>query len=154
MAFQSNYLYRLMKWGVHVADSSCLLCNQSNESIKHLFFDCQYSSELWTRAMNLCTIQQTPTDWDRSLEWSSKNFRGKSLLSLICRICWSTVIYHLWCERNRRLHGGQSFTTSQLLLKLTRDIQSKLLSLENISSDIVNRKLCYNWGLGDRIFKC
>lgn len=38
---------RLMHWGLQVP-SVCILCNASDENRQHLFFDCQYSSEVWS----------------------------------------------------------------------------------------------------------
>ncbi|WZZ64523.1 hypothetical protein YC2023_075893 [Brassica napus] len=35
-------------WGLDI-DITCLLCGTANESGNHLFFDCQYSSEVWSR---------------------------------------------------------------------------------------------------------
>ncbi|XP_075098840.1 uncharacterized protein LOC142175751 [Nicotiana tabacum] len=41
---------RLLKWGIQT-DQACLLCKQANESIQHIFFECQYATELWKRLL-------------------------------------------------------------------------------------------------------
>ena len=73
--------------------------------------------------------------------------------SLICRLSFNAAIYHLWCERNRRIFARQNLPLPQLLMKVVRDIQQRLLSLTNISKDTVNVKLCHNFGLGNTLFK-
>lgn len=41
---------------------------------------------------------------DFEIEWAIKNIKGKSLLSLILRAAWNAYIYHIWRERNGRVH--------------------------------------------------
>lgn len=40
---------RLRHWEM-VVPSACLLCGVTDESMQHVFFNCSYSSELWTAA--------------------------------------------------------------------------------------------------------
>ena len=38
---------RLLSWGLYVP-SRCVLCSGFDENIQHLFFDCGYSSQIWS----------------------------------------------------------------------------------------------------------
>ena len=144
---------RLTKWGVHVTNALCPFCHQCDESHHYLFFDCTFSKELWLRIMAFCDLKNAPSDWPSVLAWSSHHFKGKSLISLICRLSFNADICHLWCERNRRIFARQNLPLPQILMKVVRDIQQRLLSLTNISKDVVNVELCHNFGLGNTLFK-
>lgn len=41
---------RMIRWGIQV-DDRCLLCTQQPENRDHLFFDCNYSYDLWRMVM-------------------------------------------------------------------------------------------------------
>ena len=143
---------RLIRWGIKIADPSCLLCQHAQETANHLLFECPYSKELWLRIMNLCGFAQAPFTWNIVFPWCVTNFKGKSFISLICQLSFCACIYHIWKERNSRLHGEKANTVSLLLLKIARDIQNRTYSLSNISSDPVNQLLCQRWGISDKVF--
>lgn len=42
---------RLRRWGMTV-DARCVLCSQQNESLQLLFFDCDFSSFIWSNILS------------------------------------------------------------------------------------------------------
>nr|XP_009599799.1 uncharacterized protein LOC104095382 [Nicotiana tomentosiformis] len=59
---------RLLKWGIET-DQRCLVCTQANESIQHLFFECQYAAELWKRMLKWQGISRNIYGWSEELKW-------------------------------------------------------------------------------------
>ncbi|KAG2307466.1 hypothetical protein Bca52824_027214 [Brassica carinata] len=56
---------RLIGWGLQVP-SVCLLCNSTDESRDHLYWDCTFSFQLWSLVANRCRILPT-RNWENSL---------------------------------------------------------------------------------------
>ena len=89
------------------------------------------------------------------MEWALGRIKGKALISLILRIAWKAYIYiyHVWRERNRRIHGHSSASELQILEEIKEEVRIKLTGIQSIAADSgVNRSLCSKWGLSTDIF--
>ena len=54
---------RLTRWEV-IVDKVCVLCKNTEESIEHLFLQCQFARMLWERLLGLIDQQVTvPLAW-------------------------------------------------------------------------------------------
>ncbi|KAF3532477.1 hypothetical protein DY000_02037064 [Brassica cretica] len=88
------------------------LCNGTAESRDHLFFECSYSWNLWSRLAG--KANWTPSrNWDTGLGClqSSSLPRYHRLLIFLA---WQASIYLLWSECNNRFHRQQFRPTSSL----------------------------------------
>ena len=117
------------------------------ESRDHLFFECSYSKEVWRSVLQLCGLTRRILRWEEEIEWASQKFKGKSLISNILRLAWNASIYHIWKERNGRMHGQTFAAPNQIVQHIQDDIRLRLISLKSITNDAVNCLLCHNWGL-------
>lgn len=71
---------RLIQWGIDVSPL-CLLCNQGNESRNHLFWDCNFTFDLWSMVASRCRL--TPQrGWEISLTQMTSLTSSASLRSL------------------------------------------------------------------------
>lgn len=70
----------LRSWGLNVS-SDCLLCGVAEESITHLFFGCNYSSEVWSSFFHHSTLAPPLSLCDiiRWVQTSSRIGRLKSI---------------------------------------------------------------------------
>ena len=60
---------RLTQWGI-VVDKRCVLCKNTEESIEHLFLQCQFARKLWERLLRWIDQQITvPLAWEQFLQW-------------------------------------------------------------------------------------
>ncbi|KAL4367392.1 hypothetical protein GQ457_05G034820 [Hibiscus cannabinus] len=89
-----------------IIDTSCNLCNSSQESRDHLFFSCPYSIFVWEHILHLCRLHRQIRTWNQELLWALENLKGKSLIVVILKIAWNAHIYHVWQERNHRQFRG------------------------------------------------
>ncbi|KAF8104580.1 hypothetical protein N665_0171s0082 [Sinapis alba] len=112
---------RLLRWGLQVP-AICLLCNNYPESRNHLYFECDFSFNLWSTISTRCSL--TPSrNWSDTLQQmialpTRRSLRATRLLSLLA---WKSTIYWIWNERNNRLHSN-SFRSADLLLRVV-DLQ-------------------------------
>ena len=98
---------RLATWGLEVR-GLCYFCQGELETRDHLFFGCSYSKNIWKQILQLCELNREVGFWLSELKCAIHEIKGKALISIILSIAWKALIYHGWCERNRRLHNQTS----------------------------------------------
>lgn len=86
---------RLAIWGV-TTDTSCVLCSNGRESHDHLFFECSYSSVVWSALVSKNGVIRIPlglnAETDRALKWCSRFSSQAPLLKL----SFVATIYYIW----------------------------------------------------------
>lgn len=97
-----NRLYtedRLVTFGTK-SQSYCSFC-QGHESHDHLFFNCPYTSQVWSQVTGLLNEVWASKSWSGWVSFIS-SFKGKSLKALMIKLAFTITIYHIWIERNHR----------------------------------------------------
>ncbi|XP_075080594.1 uncharacterized protein LOC142166077 [Nicotiana tabacum] len=54
---------RVLGWGIAIS-SACSLCEKVEESHEHLFFQCKYSTSIWSKLLQWVGIQRNVQGWD------------------------------------------------------------------------------------------
>lgn len=97
----------------------CVLCSGHEEDHNHLFFDCVYSAEVWQAISQRAQIRWPNLQWSQAWDWVSAEFNSKkNPRHNMGMLVLAATVYHLWCERNRRLFK-QVFCSSQ---RTTNDV--------------------------------
>lgn len=115
---------RLLRWGL-VVPATCVLCSGHNESRQHLFFDCSFSTRVWTFFTSQLHLSP-PQGFENVLRWLLNPSRDKNV-TLIARLVFQAVVYLVWKERNSRIHSsvekpaGTVIAEIQQLIKLRLD---------------------------------
>ena len=94
--------------------------------------------------MALCLVSSVPKDWDLLLEWDIKNLKGRSFRVTLCKIAWWATVYHLWLQRNARLHAGEVKSDEQIIKAIRRDVKAKMEAIKAPVA-ILHNALCNNW---------
>jgi hypothetical protein len=136
---------RLLLWGINV-DLVCQFCRQYMEDRNHLFFKCSFSSRIWKYIMGLCLASSAPDNWDLLLECGIKNLKGRSFRVTLCKIAWWATLYHLWQQRNARLHAGEMKSEENIIKAIRRDVKAKMEPVKSPTS-ILHQTLCNNWNI-------
>ena len=95
----------------------------------------------------LCGIRREVGNWEEELKWAMRKIKGKSLISIVLNTAWKAFIYHVWRERNRRMHSKPSSSTMQILKQIKEEISIRLAGIKRAAIDDVNSMLKENWGL-------
>ncbi|XP_039026924.1 uncharacterized protein LOC120160623 [Hibiscus syriacus] len=98
-----------------VNDCRCVLYNETNETRDHLFSECSFAKSLWSSILNLSQLHVPHMTWEEKICWASKEWKGKSLLTTILKLAWTSFIYLIWEERNRRIYHRGSREVDQVL---------------------------------------
>lgn len=119
---------RTASWGVD-APSLCCICASATESRDHLFLLCTYSSCLWQLVLRRLGRNNNFRDWSEMIAWISTGF-GPFSLTLKCLVV-QTVVYHIWKERNNRLHNSVATPQDTLFKMIDRSIRDSILVRSN-----------------------
>lgn len=114
---------RLSRWGLTVP-TNCILCNLQEESRDHLFFECEFSSEMWT-FFTLRTNLTLPPRFMDCLLWLQTTLRDKHV-SLIIKLRFQASIYFIWRERNAQIHSSISKTAAVLIKEIQLILRARL----------------------------
>jgi len=118
---------RMANWK-GVSSGSCVFCNHPTKSRDHLFFNCPYSSEVWTvTAKNILTTRFT-TDWHLLLNTVS-SLQQNRVENFLVRYAFQASVYSIWSERNRRRHGNTLHSATRLIGWIDKQVRNILSSI-------------------------
>ena len=114
---------RLLRWGL-IVPPSCVLCVGHNECIQHLFFDCEFSEQVWsffTTRLHLIS----PRLFENRLRWLKAPARDKNV-KLIVRLIYQSYVYLIWKERNSRIHTDTARPPEAIIAEIKQTIWLRL----------------------------
>jgi hypothetical protein len=86
------------------SDSICPLCQNADESHAHLFFNCDWSSSLWSKARFWLKLHSNIPLLNRAIRVLHNN--KKRLQARMRRVSLAILMYLIWEERNRRIFNN------------------------------------------------
>lgn len=84
--------------------------------------------------------------------WATHSVKGNSFCTTIKKMAWSAIIYHIWRERNSRLHENVFWPSSVIISTIVDDIRYKCASFAKVQDNARNQSFCMNWGITYDIF--
>ncbi|XP_074305954.1 uncharacterized protein LOC141641183 [Silene latifolia] len=113
----------------------CSLCERQAESGSHLFFDCQFSQEVWKEVSAWIKCTSCPK-LGTILLWLRRHNRGVSWLKKLRRCALLCTLYLLWAERNKRIFLNDATPSSSLIRRI-----KYLVLLRFRSNEVVFKQL-------------
>ncbi|KAG7588439.1 Reverse transcriptase domain [Arabidopsis suecica] len=117
---------RLRNWGMHIS-SVCVLCNSQEENRDHLLLHCSFSETIWHRLLN--RLGQHPcifVDWSTLITWLLS--KTQRLSNILKRLTVQAAVFHIWKERNIRVHDNISSSPDSVFSEIDRTIRDTLLA--------------------------
>ncbi|XP_062080108.1 uncharacterized protein LOC133784851 [Humulus lupulus] len=107
----------LSRMKIQITSELCPVCDRIQESHSHLFFECNFSTQLVKCVFDWLGFVAWPLDFHCWLVWLARARKGvkADIVNLVC----AAVTYSTWKNRNKCFHEGYSST----VLKLTQDIK-------------------------------
>lgn len=118
---------RLASFGLQVL-SSCTLCPGGIETEAHLFLLCPYSNFILAKLAGLINFNIVGSTWKEFLI-SLGNISDQTLRS-IALLTAQIFTYHLWRERNARLHDRGVSGPKGIIHTIMVDLKTKLLNTD------------------------
>ena len=134
---------KLLKWGL-INSMSCVFYLASVKDRNHLFFGCQFTAGIWLRIIRLCGNFNMPRNWENEFLWVIST-KGKSFYSITTRIAWGATIYHLWRQRNSRIHENIFSPTDAIFHLICNDIRLRVSGIQKVDDNHANRSMCERW---------
>ncbi|XP_033134200.1 uncharacterized protein LOC108869648, partial [Brassica rapa] len=113
--------HRLISWGLAVL-ATCVLCH--NENRQHLFFDCDFSRQVWSFFTSRLQLVP-PSLFEDGLRWL-KNPSRKKNVKLIVRLLHQACLYLIWKERNSRVHTDVARPPEAIIAEIKQIIRLRL----------------------------
>ena len=108
-----------------VADKNCLLCNEGEETISHLFFECTYSKLCLEEIKLWMGIQCRKLTLELLLRWIKKSkvhlIKKRVLYAVI-----SALVYHIWRIRNGVLWDAKVEQVQKTVQSIKREMRLRL----------------------------
>jgi hypothetical protein len=64
----------------------------------------------------------------KTAKTASLHLRGRSLIAIICKLCFGASVYHLWRHRNNLLHGNTLSPEDSIVLQVKNDVRLRLIA--------------------------
>lgn len=118
---------RLALWGITIEDV-CVLCGMAQESHSHMFFLCPFSASVWAHFLEQNGTHRSVLDLHAELDWCVQHRGGSSFNHSVFKLSLAVVVYHLWCERNRRVFQRQALVSVALIARVLSDLRACIVS--------------------------
>lgn len=89
-----NTMERLVLFGIK-DNAHCVLCNGHTEDHNHLFFECPFSSRIWTAMQAKCNVNWPPLAWIPLLEWLAAHIKGNYLAANVKKPVFTYYLLYL-----------------------------------------------------------
>ena len=119
----------LSSWDVTAGLTSvCSLCEMQPDSHEHLFFDCSFSYQVWSRIKHLAGLTGSGSSFDSIVSILMPIAKRKSFKSCIGKLSLAAAAYFVWQERNFRLFKQSKRSVQEVVDCIMSSVRLKLLS--------------------------
>ncbi|GJZ22668.1 putative gag-pol polyprotein [Tanacetum coccineum] len=140
---------RLLQWDVGSSIDlnllKCPLCDLVPDSHDHLFFECSFSSQVWSMVRVLCGMDTIPPHLSDVVAFIVPLSKGKTVVNIISRIVVAATSYYIWLERNGRLFKKKTSTPGQIVDVIFSTVRLKLVTFKFKKMSTKSRLLLDQW---------
>ncbi|KAF8050613.1 hypothetical protein N665_1923s0004 [Sinapis alba] len=126
---------RLSSWGMNVP-LVCVLCSLATglESHDHLFFQCPFSTAVWSHFWGNILTATPPTLNSVAALISHPRVVVSSGLPAVRKLLLQAIIYCIWQERNSRIFTATTTSEAGVISQVDRLIRDRLISFPSTSA--------------------
>ncbi|KAF8378323.1 hypothetical protein HHK36_029662 [Tetracentron sinense] len=116
---------KLVAWAILQSDLCCL-CRQDWETHDHLFAS-------------------------QFVRWFVRKCKGVNLLSILRKVTFNAIVYHIWAERNRRTFRNEFLFVRLFIRMIIDNVKTKLNGADRqVNDDVPSRLVVDRWELNVR----
>jgi len=138
-------------------DPMCLLCNKQEETVEHLFFQCEFSKEIWSwcLANMFSNYSHRPSfNLKEIYELVLNQSKKKCFQTDLVLLAFSTSTWAIWKERNNRVFRSQSMNVKSVCNIITQTIKIRISKSKFLKNPNPNQtELIRKW-VGDFTSHC
>ncbi|GJV68385.1 sodium/hydrogen exchanger 6 [Tanacetum coccineum] len=140
---------RLRQWDVGPSIDlnllRCPLCDLVPDSHDHLFFECAFSSQVWSKVRVLCGIDSIPPRLIDVSTFINPISKFKKAVNILSRLVLAATSYYIWLERNGRLFKKKTSSPDQIIDVIISMVQLKLVTFKFKKMSTRSRLLLDQW---------
>nr|GEV20684.1 hypothetical protein [Tanacetum cinerariifolium] len=106
----------------------CPLCETQPDSHEHLFFECSFSQQVWSRVKHDTGLMGSGSSLDLIISILLRIAKRKSSKSCIGKLVFAAAAYYVWQERNFRLFKNSKCSIQEVVDCIMSSVRLKLLS--------------------------
>ncbi|XP_013624165.1 PREDICTED: uncharacterized protein LOC106330183 [Brassica oleracea var. oleracea] len=129
MLDRMSTLDRISKWNQRI-DTTCALCKSAPETRNHLFFMCAYSSQIWEHIARGILCGSYTNVWSEIVSIIGDETMERKRLFCV-RYAFQAVLYAVWRERNKIIHGDKLLPLTTLKRMIDKGIRNKITLMRN-----------------------
>ncbi|GJV99324.1 hypothetical protein Tco_1554576 [Tanacetum coccineum] len=103
---------------------------KDEESHNHLFFDCDFSQNIWNGICKMIKMNNSHKDWECTIVDFAAKPNANSIWSVVRRLSIAATVYLIWKERNHRIFRDELRTSAMVFNSIVDTIRLKLKSLK------------------------
>ncbi|XP_071714248.1 uncharacterized protein [Rutidosis leptorrhynchoides] len=130
---------RVWDTNVNGVGSVCPFCKSVPDSQVHLFFECNFSKRVWSKAKVLIPVQLPSDNWQQIVASLAPVAHRRAARVVVTKLVFAATVYFVWQERNARLFNGKARSEEMLFQMVYSTIRLKLMSLRFKDSVHVHR---------------
>lgn len=142
---------KLVRYDISSNDNCCF-CNLGHETMDHLFFGCIFTKSIWIKVLASVDLGYLVRPWKDYINHINRKWRGIGLKFLLRKLCLGVTVYWVWRERNSRVFGGDSHSSTAIVTNIKNVVRDRALEFRKIKPTFGSRKMADNWGLPTMIF--
>ncbi|GJS79157.1 hypothetical protein Tco_0729038 [Tanacetum coccineum] len=100
------------------------------ESHNHLFFDYDFSQNIWNDICKMIKMNNSHKDWECTIDDFATKPNANSIWSVVRRLSIAATVYLIWKERNHRIFKDELRTSAMVFNSIVDTIRLKLKSLK------------------------
>ncbi|GKD80693.1 RNA-directed DNA polymerase, eukaryota, reverse transcriptase zinc-binding domain protein, partial [Tanacetum coccineum] len=104
------------------------------DSHKHLFFECAFPKEVWSRLKGMVRLDHAPNSWYDILDYLMKRPINKSIWSMLQRLVLGVSVYIMWQEINLRTFQSRRRSLEEVCNLIKDVVRLRVMSLILIPS--------------------
>ncbi|CAL1413645.1 unnamed protein product [Linum trigynum] len=116
--------------------NQCKLCRREEESVNHLFVDCDFTKEVWSGINSFSRGIQAPVNGIVSAIRSWPTEVSDCIEGWISYCSLHVVCWTVWRERNNRIFNQSQTTRGALSKKIIRSIVEWVIAKGKVSRDL------------------
>lgn len=144
---------RLKRWGIKIEDGTCVLCQEEEESMDHLFFSCKFTGAVWRKIQQLCLVYRGGYKRSDELQWLSHHWKGSSFTKQTKRLALAVTMYKIWQSRNMKMQNGISKTEIRMVEEIVDEVSTVAATWKNIPLRKENWNIVREWRMSRDCFR-
>ncbi|GJT56116.1 putative reverse transcriptase domain-containing protein [Tanacetum coccineum] len=123
---------KLRSWDVgpdiDITQLRCSLCGLQMDSHEHTFFECSFSSKVWSLLCHLAGMERVAPVLEDIIAWLLPIGAKRSFNSVVGKLLFAAAAYFIWSERNNRLLKNQRRTPEDIRDLVMVTVRLKLVA--------------------------